>query len=262
MKTLGMIIFLLSLPIAIFAWYLFVKEAKKRGTGGVRYLGGAVAAFVAGLATMVVAVFVDPDTRKSMANQPVEQTQQVAQNSVAPTTPTPAEQKPVETATPEPQSQKIQSLDMDFDTFRRRVNEDFATAGLPYKIPSNIEPTGENVRKTATIQLDDSLGVIVATDPATNKITGISTIMSGSSDELKNMQRAGASGLALASADGDDGNKTVGSELIKMMTKTIKQWGKKPDGVAEDKMVRNGIQYGISVSKMTGIMMYAEPVKQ
>lgn len=179
--------------------------------------------------------------------EPEKQSEQTQNNS----------NEPSKQATPD-----IANLDMDFDTFRRRVNEDFASADLPYKIPSGIKPTGEDARKTAMIQLDDSVGIIVATDPATDKITSISTIMSGSSDELKNIQRAGAVGFALASADGDDGNKTVGGDLINMMSKTMAQFGKKPNDIAKDKFVRNGVQYGINISKETGIMMYAEPVKQ
>ena len=65
----------------------------------------------------------------------------------------------------------------------------------------------------------------------------------------------------LAAVAGDNGEKTVGGKVIKMLANTIERFSKKPndENAGKEKFVENGVKYGVLISKVTPIMLYAEP---
>ena len=141
---------------------------------------------------------------------------------------------------------------------------DFQSANLPFAIPDNteLEKSGDNdARKVHLIRLDNDISAVVAVDPTTSKITSVMVNMVGSNDGVKNIQNSGAAAIMLAAVAGDNGEKTVGGKVIKMLANTIERFSKKPndENAGKEKFVENGVKYGVLISKVTPIMLYAEP---
>lgn len=174
-----------------------------------------------------------------------------------------SEAKPVEKA------ELAATLDMDWDTFRKRVNADFDSAGFELNIPDSIKPAGDgnSVRNVATLPFNDHLQTLVSEDPESKKLTGITVIMGFSSDQpMDNIKNVMAAALVLSSASGDDGNKKVGGKIIKMVNTSLdafeKQLKKEDMPTVKDKFVVGDVKYGILISKALGsVMLFAEPEK-
>ena len=83
---------------------------------------------------------------------------------------------------------------------------------------------------------------------------------------MENIKNFSAAALLLSAAAGDDGNKKVGGQIIKMINASLEQFGKsskKTDaGDVKNNFVEDGVKYGILISKvLPGVMLYAEPEK-
>ena len=255
------ILYFLSLVGGIASWYWVAKKMKLSGKGAVlRHLVGMFAGFVTLLIVATVAIQLDPKAKQEIAKQNAEA-------KAAQTTPPAAPQAPapVQSAATEKPATVVKTFDMDFDTLRRRANEDFKKADLPYKISDQLEPTLSDgaVRKTVIVQLDDNLHAVIATDPTSNRITSITVNMVGSNDSMKNLQRGASAALLLAAADGDEGNQTVGGDIIQMMNKTMKTYTANPKKEENGKssFTRNNVKYSIMLSNVLPIMLFAEPVE-
>lgn len=272
-----MLIFLLSFPAAIAAWFFTARKMRAKGSGAAaRHVAGGALGCVTWFLLAIVGVAIDPPNNPTNhpATAVTKEKAQPATNiaASAPAASVEPEIKPVaaevekETTASQPIKEiAVATLDMDFNTFRKRSNTDFKDAGLPFHIPGNIKPEMAEgaVRAVATIALSDGLHVIVATDPATGKVTSIMANIAPSTDRMENIQRSGGAALMLASADGDNGNKTVGGEIIKMQSKALDVFNKNPKSDdAQEKFVHNGVKYGITISKhLPAFMLYAEPAK-
>lgn len=254
------ILYFLSLVGGIASWYWVAKKMKLSGKGAVlRHLVGMFAGFVTLMIVATIAIQLDPKAKQEIAKQNAEA-------KAAQTTPAaPQAPAPVQSAATEKPATAVKTLDMDFDTLRRRANEDFKKADLPYKISDQLEPTLSDgaVRKTVIVQLDDGLNAVVATDPTSNRITSITVNMVGSNDSTKNLQRGASAALLLAAADGDEGNQTVGGDIIQMMNKTMKTYTANPKKEENGKssFTRNNVKYSIMLSNVLPIMLFAEPVE-
>ena len=273
---MGMLIFLLSFPAAIVVWFFTAKKMRAKGsTPAARHVAGGALGFVTWFVLVIVGVAIDPpaDTQK----QPIAAAEQTPPPEAQPTASTPtfapavaaSQQTESENkqAEPQPTPVAVRTLDMDFNTFRKRSNTDFKDAGLPFNIPANIKPEMSKsegaVRATAIITLSDGLHAVVATDPTTGKVTSIMANITPSRDRLENIQRSGGAAIMLASADGDNGNKTVGGKILQMQGKALDVINKSTDSNkdAQEKFVHNGVKYGITISKHLPVfMLYAEPV--
>ena len=255
------ILYFLSLVGGIASWYWVAKKMKLSGKGAVlRHLVGMFAGFVTLMIVATIAIQLDPKAKQEIAKQNAE-------DKAAQTTPPAAPQAPapVQSAATEKPATVVKTLDMDFDTLRRRANEDFKKADLPYKISDQLEPTLSDgaVRKTVIVQLDDNLHAVIAADPTSNRITSITVNMVGSNDSMKNLQRGASAALLLAAADGDEGNQTVGGDIIQMMNKTMKAYTANPKKEENGKssFTRNNVKYSIMLSNVLPIMLFAEPAE-
>lgn len=168
-------------------------------------------------------------------------------------------------------AEQIASLNLDWDTFRKRVDEDFEAAGFDFaKIPDSLKPEGdaEAARLTATLPINDDLIGIVATDPATGQLTSITVTVSINDDADDNLNNFSSASLMLSAAAGDDGNEKVGGQIIEMIGDTVSEFSKqvKKDSststnknFVEDSFIEDGVKYGIIISDFMPVMMFAEP---
>ena len=78
---------------------------------------------------------------------------------------------------------------------------------------------------------------------------------------MANIQNGGGAAIMLAAVAGDNGEKTVGGKIVKMLSSTIERFSKKPndEDAGKNKFIENGVKYGVLVSKIMPIMLYAEP---
>jgi len=270
------LIFLIVFVIAAFAWERVAKKLGAKGKGFfVRHLAGLAAFSITSIVCMIIAVLAFPDLGKS-ANQgtdPQVSAQNKTEQTPAPTSaskpvatsaPAQSASKPVVASEAKPAEQPVAHLGLDFETWKSRVMTDFQSANLPFAIPDNteLEKSGEgDIRKVHLIRLDNDISAVVAVDPTTSKITSVMVNMVGSNDGVKNIQNSGAAAIMLAAVAGDNGEKTVGGKVIKMLANTIERFSKKPndENAGKEKFVENGVKYGVLISKVTPIMLYAEP---
>lgn len=270
------LIFLIVLIIAAFAWERVAKKLGAKGKGFfVRHLAGLAAFSITSIVCMIIAVLAFPDLGKS-ANQgtdPQVSAQNKTEQTPAPTSaskpvatsaPAQSASKPVVASEAKPAEQPVAHLGLDFETWKSRVMTDFQSANLPFAIPDNteLEKSGDNdARKVHIIQLDTGISAVVAIDPATDKITSVMVNMVGSNDGVKNIQNSGAAAIMLAAVAGDNGEKTVGGKIIKMFANTVERFNKKPndENAGKEKFVENGVKYGVLVTNVMPIMLYAEP---
>lgn len=254
-----MILFLLSFPAAIAVWVWLAKKLKAQGKGAVRHLAGAAAGFATWLAVCIVGTVVDgkpTDNQMETVEQAV-----TASETVTASEPQKTENQKEETKA-ETRKEVVHTLDLDWETFRRRTNEDLTAIKFSTTIPSSIQPKGGEgaVRDVAMLPFNDNLNAIISVDPESKKLTGISVMVSGSEDGVDNIRNFSAAAMLMAAADGDNGNKTVGVKLIKMISGALEKFNKGKKNEVKDSFVQNGVKYGILISKvMPAVMMYAEP---
>ena len=81
----------------------------------------------------------------------------------------------------------------------------------------------------------------------------------------ENLKNFSSAALMLSSADGDDGNKTVGGKIIKMAGDAVNEFAKQAEkdstASVNKNFVENGVKYGILVSGSMPVMMFAEPAE-
>lgn len=275
------LIFLIVFVIAAFAWERVAKKLGANGKGFfVRHLAGLAIFSITAIVCMIVAVLTFPDLGKpaeqsgnpqAASKTKPEQASALISASKPAATPVPTQvaSKPVaasaaKSSEAKPIEQPVAHLGLDFETWKSRVITDFQSADLPFAIPDNteLEKSGDNdARKVHIIQLDTGISAVVAIDPATDKITSVMVNMVGSNDGVKNIQNSGAAAIMLAAVAGDNGEKTVGGKIIKMFANTVERFSKKPndENAGKEKFVENGVKYGVLISKVTPIMLYAEP---
>ena len=273
------LIFFIAIIAAAFAWERVAKKLGAKGKGFfLRHLAGFATFFITACICMIVATIIFPDLGKSEnqsndpqttpVNKPVQASAPVpASNSIAASESTQVDSKPVATSevTPaEPIKPSVATLSLNFETWKNRVNADFQAADLPFEISDSIRPeksSDSDVRKVAISKLSETLAVTIAVDPATDKITSVSVMMQPSADGLANIQNGGGAAIMLAAVAGDNGEKTVGGKIVKMLSSTIERFSKKPndEDAGKNKFIENGVKYGVLVSKVMPIMLYAEP---
>ena len=126
-------------------------------------------------------------------------------------------------------AEPVATLNLDWDTFRQRVDEDFQSAGFGFaKIPASMKPEGDAnaARLTVMLPINDNLVGNIASDPATGKLTSITATVGATEDAAENLKNFSSAALMLSSADGDDGNKTVGGKIIKMAGDAVNEFAK------------------------------------
>ena len=162
----------------------------------------------------------------------------------------------------------VVTLNLDWDTFRKRVDEDFESAGFGFaKIPASMKPEGDAnaARLTVMLPINDNLVGNIASDPATGKLTSITATVGANEDAAENLKNFSSAALMLSAADGDDGNKTVSGKIIKMAGDAINEFAKQAekDSTANvnKSFVENSVKYGIFVSGNMPVMMFAEPAE-
>lgn len=266
---MGMFLFLLSFPAAIAAWVWTAKKMKIAGKGGAaRHFAGLGAGFAVWLVLVIIGVIVDPAKQNGEATKKAEPTTQV-KDVPAPVETTPvAVVEEVETPTQEAaqKAEQAATLDLDWETFRKRVDDDFAAAGFRFgKIPSSIKPEGseQSVRNVAMLPVTDNLIASIAEDPESKKLTSISATVGPHDDPAENLRNFSAAALILSAAGGDDGNLKVGGKIIEMTTNAINKFAKDSrqdkNATVKDSFVVDHVKYGIFISGNIPIMLFAEP---
>ena len=165
-------------------------------------------------------------------------------------------------------AEPVATLNLDWDTFRQRVDEDFQSADFGFaKIPASMKPEGDAnaARLTVMLPINDNLVGNIASDPATGKLTSITATVGATEDAAENLKNFSSAALMLSSADGDDGNKTVGGKIIKMAGDAVNEFAKQAEkdstASVNKNFVENGVKYGIIVSGNMPVMMFAEPAE-
>lgn len=248
---MGVFLFLISFSVAIFLWIFVARKFKAAGRSGISsHFAGAAVGFLAWVVVILLGVSLEKpktnDGGQIVAASEPQAGQPAAANTDAP----------------------VATLDLDWDTFRQRVDEDFAAAGFGFaKIPNTLKPEGEQgaARLTVMLPINDNLVATIAEDPASKQLTGISVTVGPHEDTAENIKNFSAAALMLSAAGGDDGNKKVGGKIIEMATNAINKFAqesaKNNADKVEDSFVENGVKYGILVSKFTPVMMFAQPNK-
>lgn len=275
MSTAAAILVLLSFVAAIAAWVVVAKRLREKGKGGfIRHLAGAAASFIAWAVMIVVAAIVDSPSQP--ANNP--NTQAAATSASAPAASAPPAAVPVAAsqiaeasepvAVSEPKAEEKEqtaTLDLDFATFRRRCNTDFAATELPFKITPSSKPflaVPNAVQKTSKIMLDDNLGIILSADPKTDKLTSIMVILGASTDAMSNLKNGVAAALILSSAEGDNGNTVVGNKIISLIKEVGDEFNNGDKATVSDSFIHNNIKYSASISRgLPFFMLSAAPIK-
>ena len=168
-----------------------------------------------------------------------------------------------ETATPAKENRA--EFDFDFSTLRSRINADLKSMESPYRISANIRPSGDenSVNLMATASFSDNLSLLVAVTPDTKNVNGITVLYAPSPNRAENLRNATTAAILLAAADGDDGNKVVGSKILDMFTGAITEFADNgSSGSAKRKFIFNNIEYGILVAEGMPIMMFASPINK
>ena len=267
---MGIFLFLLSFPAAIAAWVFIAKKLKASGkNAAVRHFAGVAAGFFVWVFVIMIGIKADEGkTEEAQTAQAASEPARVATPAAASSA---QPQAMAEKAAEPPEEQvveKVATLDLDWETFRRRVNEDFASVDFGAKIPASIKPEGSknSVRDVAMLPFNDHLFSNIAVDPQSKQLTSISVTVGPSENSVENIKNFSAAALLLSAAAGDDGNKKVGGQIIKMINASLEQFGKsskKTDaGDVKNNFVEDGVKYGILISKvLPRVMLYAEPEK-
>ncbi len=163
-------------------------------------------------------------------------------------------------------AEPVATLNLDWDTFRKRVDEDFEKAGFGFaKIPASMKPEGDanTARLTVILPINDNLVGNIASDPVTGKLTSITVTVGTDGDAAENLKNFSSAALMLSATAGDDGNKTVGGKILKMAGDAVNEFAEqvKKDNTASvnKNFVEAGVKYGILVSGTMPVIMFAEP---
>ncbi|MDO5102293.1 MAG: hypothetical protein Q4D91_05245 [Lautropia sp.] len=150
-------------------------------------------------------------------------------------------------------------INLDFSTFVKRVNNDLKVIDSPYRLSLQVkrESFGESL-KGATFELNDNLSALVTMDSKSNKLSKILVTTVPGYDSVENFDNAFAAIMLASAPAGRDGEKTVGKRLFKMYAKVGERFSSS-GGLERDSFVQGGVRYGISMSKMTGVWVFAEP---
>ncbi|EGV38424.1 hypothetical protein [Neisseria weaveri] len=261
---MGMFLFLTSFPAAIIVWILLARKLKESGKSkAVRHFTGAATGFASWVVLIILGITIDPP--KTTDNiEPTPHNQPANSTKIEKATDSETIQKKV----PETEKSPVATLDLDWDTFRKRVDEDFETAGFGFaKIPDSMKPEGDAnaMRLTAMLPINDNLVGNIATDPATGKLTSITATVGANSDAAENLKNFSSAALMLSAAAGDHGNRTVGGKILKMAGDAVNEFTKqsKKDSTASvnKNFVEDGVKYSILVSGIMPVMMFAEPAE-
>ncbi len=160
------------------------------------------------------------------------------------------------------------TLNLDWETFRKRVDEDFESAGFGFaKIPVSMKPEGDvnAARLTVMLPINDNLVGNIASDPVTGKLTSITATVGANSDAAENLKNFSSAALMLSTAAGDDGNKTVGGKIIKMAGDAVNEFAKQAEkdstASVNKNFIADGVKYSILVNGNMPVMMFAEPAE-
>lgn len=164
----------------------------------------------------------------------------------------------------------VATLNLDWETFRRRINEDFRTMEFDAHIPSSIKPEGgENtVRNIAMLPFNDHLFANIAEDPASKKLTSITVNVGPSENSAENLRNFSAAALMLSAAAGDDGNMKTGGKVLEMTVNALQKFAKaekkskKGTADVKEQFVADGVKYSVLISTvLPAVMVFAEPDK-
>ncbi len=151
-------------------------------------------------------------------------------------------------------------LGLDYKTLRSRVLDDFKQVGLPFAMPKMLKTTGDNPNmQVGSVYFDKGSGGNITLNK-NKKVTAIMMMVSPSAEPQVTMGRYFATTFVVSAVDGKDGNKTVGGDIIKMIGNLLESFNANPSKMHKDKIIRNGVKYGVMISKGMPIMIYAEPV--
>ena len=206
---MGIFLFLLSFPAAIAAWVFIAKKLKASGkNAAVRHFAGVAAGFFVWVFVIMIGIKADEGkTEEAQTAQAASEPARVATPAAASSA---QPQAMAEKAAEPPEEQvveKVATLDLDWETFRRRVNEDFASVDFGAKIPASIKPEGSknSVRDVAMLPFNDHLFSNIAVDPQSKQLTSISVTVGPSENSVENIKNFSAAALLLSAAAGDDG---------------------------------------------------------
>ncbi len=153
------------------------------------------------------------------------------------------------------------NLGLDYKTLRSRVLDDFKQVGLSYKMPKKLKTTGDNPNfQVGSVFFDDGSGGNITLNK-NKKVASIMMMVTPTNNATVNMNRYFATTFVVSAVAGKNGNKTVGGDIIKMISKSLDAFTKNPSQPQKNKFVKNGVKYGVMVSAGMPVMIYAEPVK-
>ncbi|MDO4683548.1 MAG: hypothetical protein Q4B17_12300 [Lautropia sp.] len=152
----------------------------------------------------------------------------------------------------------VAKMDLDLGTFIKRVNKDLKTAQYPHALSSSVRPESDGGQlKSARFDLSDELSALVMMDAKTGKLSKIVTITVPSGEAGDDLANATAAVLVVSAPAGRDGEKTVGGPIMRMYSGVMQKFLKSREPES-DSFVRSGVRYGVHISQMAGIMVYAE----
>lgn len=156
------------------------------------------------------------------------------------------------------------TFDFDFATYRDWVNADLKEINSDNSVPKDINFDGgdQAVNHTATFMFNDDFGFVASKNPTTDKLNSILVMISASDDQMKTLESIIEGALLVSATGGENGNKEVGGEVIKMVTEAAQEFQENPSSGVNKKMTKNGIDFSVQLTQGLPIMLSASPVAE
>lgn len=155
------------------------------------------------------------------------------------------------------------TLNFNFETYRKRVNADLKSIQSKYSIPVSLKPESDSnaVNDVATVDFSTRFSGIISINKQNKNVQGITIMYAPKGDAVDLTSTLIEATVLLTAANGDDGNKQFGDDVISMISDAIKEFtdanGNEP---IKKSIIKENVKYSIILTKDMPIMMFAEPI--
>lgn len=155
------------------------------------------------------------------------------------------------------------TLNFNFEIYRKRVNADLKSIQSKYSIPTSLQPESDSnaVNDVATVEFSARFSGIISINKQNKNVQGITILYAPKGDAVDLTSTLIEATILLTAANGDDGNKRFGDDVIGMISDAIKEFtdanGNEP---IKKSITRENVKYSIILNRDMPIMMFAEPI--